>query len=137
MANLIISFVPTTPEPINGYVVKYRRVGDPAYTTVVPNPTSSPITIPGANNTYEYEGTIQADCSNGVLSTPVPFAYSPCIGDNKKLVSGVCETGTRFNVSSEAVGDEYACTYKYMFSDGSFSASFVEMNDDPCTPGPV
>lgn len=137
MGNLIINFIPTDPAAINGYLVKYRRVGDTLYTTVTPNGTASPITINGVNNTFSYEGTIQSDCGSGILSAPVSFSVEPCIGDNKKSVNGVCETGLRYNITSAPTAnpDEFACTYKYVFSDGTESANFIEISSTACAPG--
>jgi hypothetical protein len=138
MANLILSFVPSDPAPINGYVVKYRKVGDTSWTTLSPQPTSSPITIPGVDQLFAYEGTIQSDCSNGFLSHTVPFRIEPCIGDNKKFVNGICETGTRINISSTPDGGgDYTCVYRYQFSDGSVTSDFVETTDESCPLGPV
>lgn len=136
MSSLIINFEPVEPEAINGYLVKYRRVGDSAYTTVVPNQKTSPITVAGINATFAYEGTIQADCSNGILSTPVAFTVEPCIGDNKKSVNGVCESGSRFNVSSTHLGPgRFSCIYRYMFSDGSMGPELIETSHIDCMTG--
>ena len=71
MATLTINFTGTTPAPIGGYVVKYWPVGRPNDgdgKTV----TASPAVF---NNVPAgvYDGTIQAACGGGVLSTPVAF----------------------------------------------------------------
>jgi hypothetical protein len=71
MATLTITFTGTTPAPIGGYVVKYWPVGRPNDgdgKTV----TASPAVF---NNVPAgvYDGTIQAACGGGVLSTPVAF----------------------------------------------------------------
>ena len=71
MATLTLSFT-TDNNPTNGYVVKYRETGTSQYTTVTPNPMSSPVTISGLLGGTTYEGTIQGDCGNnqfGTLST--------------------------------------------------------------------
>jgi len=71
MATLTLTFV-SDNNPTNGYIVKYRQVGTIPYTTVTPNPTSSPILISGLGAGASYEGSIQADCGNnryGTLST--------------------------------------------------------------------
>ena len=71
MATLTVTFTGTTPAPIGGYVVKYwpvGRVDDGDGKTV----TASPAVF---NNVPAgvYQGTIQAACGGGVLSTPVAF----------------------------------------------------------------
>lgn len=134
MGNIIINFNTVDPAPANGYRIKYRKVGDSTYTVVSPNPTTSPATITGVDNSFSYEGTIQSDCSNGIYSTAVSFSVDPCVGDDKKVVNGVCETGTRLNISSEDLGGgSFACHYKYVFSDSTLSAEFVEITSSACT----
>lgn len=134
MGSITITFTPPEPPAINGYLVKYRKVGDANYSTVVPNQTTSPIVINNVNNAFSYEGTIQSDCSNGVLSTPITFLVEPCVGDDKKNINGVCTTGIRMNISSTPTGNpgEYSCTYTYMFPDGSMSANFIEISNVNC-----
>lgn len=72
MATLTLAFV-STNNPTNGYIVKYRQVGTTQYTTVTPNPTSSPILITGLGAGLTYEGTIQADCGSGQYGTVATF----------------------------------------------------------------
>jgi hypothetical protein len=74
MATLTLTFTGTTPAPIGGYVVKYWPVGRPDDgdgKTV----TASPAVF---NNVPAgvYQGTIEAACGGGVLSTPVAFNVS-------------------------------------------------------------
>ncbi|ACU62081.1 hypothetical protein [Chitinophaga pinensis] len=61
-----------------------------------------------------------------------------CIGVDKKVIGGVCQTGNRVNSSSQAVlqpggGVLYKCTYHFEWSDCSKSADFTENNATPCT----
>lgn len=72
MAKLTLVFTPTSVPPANGYIVKYRKVGDPTYITLSPNPMTSPIEITGLA-VGQYEGTVQAFCGTGNLSAEVPF----------------------------------------------------------------
>ena len=64
MPTLTISFTPASPAPANGYIVQYRPVGRAYYTTVTPNPKTSPVLIevPGKES---YEGMIASDCGFG------------------------------------------------------------------------
>jgi hypothetical protein len=72
MATLTLSFS-SNNNPTNGYIVKYRQVGTIPYTTVTPNPTTSPVLIGGLGAGVSYEGTIQADCGNGQYGTLSTF----------------------------------------------------------------
>lgn len=73
MATLTLTFTAPTPSPANGYLVKYWEQGLPATVqTVVPNPTSSPITIT-VDPSKSYQGTIQAICGPGSSSPEVSF----------------------------------------------------------------
>lgn len=88
MATLTISFTLQSPAPINGYRVRYRLKGSTgAYTQVIPNVFSSPVTITGLNNA-EYEGIVDADCGGGTFSSP--SAFSTC----------TCPTGFTMNVDN-------------------------------------
>lgn len=56
----------------------------------------------------------------------------PCDGDDQKVINGICETGSRENLGSYQDGTSYVCHYRFLFSDGSFSAVYTETNDTPC-----
>ena len=73
MGLVTLSFVIASPLPANGYLIKYKSASDVSYTTVVPNVTTSPISIPVPTNTEDYSGTIQADCGGGLLSAAAEF----------------------------------------------------------------
>lgn len=57
-----------------------------------------------------------------------------CIGDNKKCINGVCETGVKLNyiLGSVLRKGVWYCYYKYTWSDGSESATFSEVTSSPC-----
>jgi hypothetical protein len=81
MATLKITFTPASPAPNLGYRVKYREVGTTAWIYVTPNPTSSPVLIPGVPNGKLWEGTIESQCSNNKFSIPRSFTIDnrpPC-----------------------------------------------------------
>ena len=127
MGNLKIYFTESDPAPTNGYLVRYRKVGDAVYTTLSPSPMASPATVLNTTPLVSYEGTIQSDCSNGVYSSPAVFTVNPCVGDNIKVIGEECETGARVNISSTDNGaGTWNCTYWYVFSDGSHSSVFSE-----------
>lgn len=50
------------------YVVKYRLVGTPGWTSLLPNPFESPIVINGLGDDLNYEYSIQRVCCNGSSS---------------------------------------------------------------------
>ncbi len=73
MPNLTISFTPASPTPALGYRVKYWNVNTPGnIITVSPNPTSSPVVIPGVAAGC-YSGSVESACSGGVYSSAVSF----------------------------------------------------------------
>jgi hypothetical protein len=73
MANLTISFTAPAVPPADGYIVQYRAVGDASYTTVNPNPTSSPVVISGVDTSKAYEGSVQCECTPTNKSTIATF----------------------------------------------------------------
>lgn len=70
-----IEFTEPTIRPADGYIVKYRIVGDSSYTTLSPNPKSSPIVIPSIAACANVEGTITATADD-VLGDPVAFVIA-------------------------------------------------------------
>lgn len=74
MATLTISFTAPIPAPYGGFTVKYRPIGTTTYTTVTPNPTSSPVVITGLAGGVGYEGTISSSCGNSINSPEQSFA---------------------------------------------------------------
>jgi hypothetical protein len=75
MALLTLSFRQAARFPVNGYRVRYRPTGTSVYTTLFPNPTSSPVTIDVADN-LAYEGDVMADCGDGTGSTVLEWITS-------------------------------------------------------------
>lgn len=68
---LQISFTAASPTPANGYVVKWKKTTDTGYTTVSPNPTSSPVTINSVPACDDVDVVVQSSCSPEQLSTQV------------------------------------------------------------------
>jgi len=60
--------------------------------------------------------------------TPIPG----CTGLNKRVVNGVCETGTKVFISSQYIGNSWECTYRYVWSDGFQGRPFIETSTTPC-----
>lgn len=70
---LVITFTPVSPAPQAGYRVRYWPTNSPlSVTTVAPNPTASPIAIPGLPES-SYSGTIEVSCGGGTFSSPASF----------------------------------------------------------------
>ena len=87
----------------------------------------------GLDLNFSYEGTIQCNCSNSVVSDKITFSTQACTGDNKKVINGQCTTGYRQDLTSISDGSGgYICTYRYAFLDGSFSNNFTEPTTTPC-----
>jgi len=61
-------------------------------------------------------------------------APDECVGENKKLINGVCETGTRVWTRSEFdnVNHWYRCYYYWRWSDGSTSPEYYTINGAGC-----
>jgi hypothetical protein len=56
-----------------------------------------------------------------------------CAGEGKKIVNGVCETGTRHNSSSTQMANgTWQCIYYYQFSDGSVSQNYTTYGSSAC-----
>lgn len=122
MATLQISFTTPNTPPTNGYIVNYRKVGEIEYTTISPNPTSSPVTIAGIAP-GNYEGNIQADCG-GYFSEALPFlAIMECpeIEPNFDVRAG--STSSLANVMVTPSGG--VAPYTYLWSTGD-TGNFVE-----------
>lgn len=90
MATLTITF--NEPPGITGYIVKYRVKGTiGAYTTIFPNPTTSPVVITGLLAATEYEGTITSNCV-GEFNTETDFNSCNCPTGFIKSTDGLrCE----------------------------------------------
>ena len=71
---LQVSFTAPTIAPANGYVVKWRVVGETNWNTVYQN--QNPVTIAGVPACFNIEGTIQADCGGGNLGNAIVFSVS-------------------------------------------------------------
>lgn len=137
MPVLTVSFSTPSPVPVNGFQVFYRESGTTTYTQLTPNVFTSPVTITVPDN-VEYDGYIICDCGSGVDSTQTNFTAIPCSGLNKKIINGVCTTGTRVNMSTtEITLESYTCAFVWVFSDGSSTPIQSEVNVNPCSLGPV
>lgn len=86
-----IDFTPPSIAPAEGYRVKWRVAGTSAYTTVSPNPTTSPVVIAQVPVCTNLEGTIEASCGNGNYGSPVSFVVA---ADAAASGSGGTITGT-------------------------------------------
>lgn len=76
MATININFDAPSPAPLAGYNIRYRAFGAADYITLSPNPTASPVSIPGVADGTTYEGIIRSDCGDGLYSTEVPFVVT-------------------------------------------------------------
>lgn len=63
-------------------------------------------------------------------------APPPCVGEGKKLINGICRTGTKIitDVQNSSVGGHARCkrTYHYKWSDGSVSGDYFEYFNGVC-----
>ncbi|MVT41209.1 hypothetical protein GO495_11500 [Chitinophaga oryziterrae] len=59
--------------------------------------------------------------------------HCACEGAGKKLINGVCTTGTRVNIGSWQQSDgQWKCVYIYHFSDNTDSEEYTEYNTSAC-----
>lgn len=123
MANLTITFTPPGTVPANGYIVKYKKVGDPTYITVTPNPISSPIVINGVDLGV-YEGTVQADCG-GYTSVEVPFTAEGC--PTITLEFYITEGSTSELANVEVLALNTSGPFTYLWSDGQTTEIAIDL----------
>ena len=69
--NLVVSFTGSNPAPANGYIVKWKTASQNVYTQVIPNPTSSPVTITGVPACEDINVSVQSACGPGSTSPEV------------------------------------------------------------------
>lgn len=106
-----------------------------------PNPAFNSFityTIP-AN--YLYTETSKADANSQALSIrnvqgqaqANSQCWCSCNGEGKKMVNGLCETGTRINSGNTLLSSGmWECTYYYEFSDFSVSQFYYSISSSPC-----
>lgn len=56
-----------------------------------------------------------------------------CGGEGQRVVNGVCETATRYHVSTVQLPDgQWECGYRYTFSDGFITPIYYYISPTPC-----
>ncbi|MBS1743531.1 MAG: hypothetical protein JST81_10895 [Bacteroidetes bacterium] len=112
----------------------------------VPTGTHRCATNHGPNN-YDYTGVEEEEekdennmsptygQSRWVTATIPVLNCTPinCVGPDKRMVNGVCETGNKIYTGSTSVLNGYDCIYRYEWSDGFQSIEFHEFNTTACT----
>jgi hypothetical protein len=59
--------------------------------------------------------------------------WCSCGGEGKKMINGICETGTRINSGNTLLSSGmWECTYYYEFSDFSVSQFYYSIGSSPC-----
>jgi hypothetical protein len=99
--DLSISFAYSPGAP--SYRIKYRKVGDNAYTTAPSEATASPAVITGLDISFQYEVTIEANCGNGTYSAPIAFTTGIVIQVQAKtgnIVSAVTPVKVMYQINS-------------------------------------
>lgn len=65
---------------------------------------------------------------------PLPCNIYTCVGEDKKCVSGICETGVKIYTGADydfGLG-VWICYYHYEFSDNSWSSTYSEQSSGAC-----
>ena len=132
MATLTINFT-TDPSAVK-YRIKYRKTGTSTYTTI--ETTTSPATVTGILCGEDYEGTVQAICSEGIpcdryrISTTDPAADGDAFYDD-------CATGNSASQAITGSGDFYVCSRTEPVIQGSSSTSVTKVSAGTCvSPSP-
>jgi len=98
---ITVYFAPCEPAPIEGYRIKYRPVGGGPYLTWPVNFPGSPAVFNDGGEQPDgtfYEGTVEADCGNGIFGTPVVWQNRVYGNVALDLCTGADQiTGARFN----------------------------------------
>jgi hypothetical protein len=100
--------------------------------TVAANTFSSTTSVAAANQLAQASVAANGQAyanANGVCT----LVCTNCSANDKKCINGVCETGTWVCVSSVQMRGTWECTYKYCFSDGTYSTySQTIFNSSSC-----
>lgn len=104
----------------------YQNIGSVTY-TVPARKDSSVISLVDANQ----------KALNDIALNGQTYANSVgciCVGEGYMVVNGTCELGRKVQIESHMVGDKWACTYYYQFSNGTRSANYSGLGDQQCAP---
>jgi hypothetical protein len=130
-----IDFTPPAIAPAEGYRVKWRVAGYTAYTTISPNPTTSPIVIAQVPVCSNLEGTIEASCGNGNYGSPVAFvvaADSTASGSGSTITgtnSANCNGGTTGTIVSTNAFSKIQLTTTYYSLTGTMQGATLTIRD--------
>jgi hypothetical protein len=124
---LQVAFTAPAVSPANGYLVKWRIVGDTNWNTVTQN--QNPITIAGVPSCYNIEGSIQADCGGGNFGSPIVFAISSSSNICRQvtlLQTGVyyyvgCNSFEQVQIINNAATPQTICIKDGTLSGGTFT----------------
>lgn len=124
---LQVAFVEPTIPPANGYVVKWRPVGTTTWNTVSQN--QNPVIIAGVPTCFNIEGTIQANCGDGNLGTPVVFAVTSSSSECRsiQLIQTAvytyvpCNGGSPVTVNNLSSSPTTVCAQDGTVSGGTFT----------------
>lgn len=124
---LQVNFTAPAIPPANGYVVKWRVVGETNWNTVTQN--QNPITIAGVPACFNIEGTIQADCGGGNLGNTIIFTaaasvetcYSFQLLNTATYTYVPCDTEVAVTVSNNAGSPVTVCAIDGTVTGGSYT----------------
>lgn len=106
-----------TSTPLRCRIINNKNTGEQEQEQKDLNPCS-----PGYNQTrWIITGTNLSACP-----VPVNCSHSNCIGEDRKCINGICETGIKIFTASYSEGSRSYCVYHYEWSDGSWSMDITE-----------
>lgn len=130
-----IDFTAPSIAPAEGYRVKWRVAGTSAYTTVSPNPTTSPVVIAQVPVCTNLEGTIEASCGNGNYGSPVAFvvaADATASGGNGTITgtnSANCNGGATGTIVTTNAFSKISLTTTYYSLTGTMQGATLTIRD--------
>lgn len=121
-----LDFVTPAIPPANGYVVKWRAVGQTDWNELPPQ-FGNPLYLYNVPSCFDIEGTIQANCS-GTLSNPVNFAVASASGcfqftltQNATYTYIPCNESTPITIQNNMSSPSTVCAVDGTVTGGTFT----------------
>lgn len=87
---------------------------------------------PSVFSQYNADEKALADVSTNGQAYANANCSCSCMTEGSKMINGICETGTRYNISTTYINGQWQCIYYYVFSNNSVSQNFTSYSSSPC-----